>query len=53
MKGKRVKKLVLSRETVAHLQEKDLKKVAGGSWVSFGYLCHSDEFFPEESHCVC
>lgn len=45
MKGKSVKKLVLSRETVANLQEKDLKKVAGGwtgivSWCNF---CLSDE----------
>lgn len=45
MKGQRVKKLVLSRETVANLQEKDLKKVAGG-WtgvVSFCNPCLSDE----------
>jgi hypothetical protein len=53
MKDKHVKKLVLSRETVAYLQEKDLKKVAGGTWVSFGYLCNSKEFFPEDTHCVC
>jgi hypothetical protein len=46
MKGKSVKKLVLSRETVANLQEKDLKKVAGG-WrteiVSWCSPCMSDE----------
>ena len=54
MKRKRDKKLVLSRETVALLQEKDLKKVDGGTWVSnFGDNCHSNEFFPEDSHCPC
>jgi hypothetical protein len=45
MKVKSVKKLVLSRETVANLQENDLKKVAGG-WtgiVSWCYVCLSDE----------
>jgi len=53
MKGKRVKKLVLSRETVANLQEKDLKKVNGG-WTSMVVRdCYSQELYPEDSRCLC
>jgi hypothetical protein len=53
MKGKRVKKLVLSRETVANLQEKDLKKVAGGVR-SIPYRdCYSQELYPDDTWCLC
>lgn len=32
MKTKRTKKLLLSKETVANLQEQDLKKIAAGGY---------------------
>ena len=53
MKGKNKRKLVLSRETVANLQEGDLKKVVAGGAVVSNRCPSIDEFYYEDTHCLC
>ena len=51
---KKAKKQVLARETVVLLGGVEVRRVAGGTWITVEeWACNSEELFPAQTYCPC